>query len=637
MVVLWMAGQHAESFVHDLFLRWCAKPASNSPVTLVLIDDDSLSKLRERFGSPPWPRQAYLEVFQAVNAAHPTLMVFDSHFISIEKTEDARFFTALKQFPNLISGLVMEESGQGENQLNTKLPQYYQLNLGVVSVGEDEDGVIRSLKPFYHTHSGMLSGGVFPALSLAAAYEYLPLKKGQDKASSQPANSVASAVSPNASPEEAVQPWAVDWDPDGKNGLLKIYPENQPEQGIQVPLSPQGTLGLRWERLLNPNQPEAARSHEAIPLWRFFDSQSPAPELAGKIALIGTSSSFYRDYHHTPLANRHLGPDIHATAIDNLLSGQSIRKVETWRNLTLLFFLCQTIFFMRLRYRSISRTLLYTLGSMVIFSWMAFWCLSTQGWWLDVVTPLLFMTASFMAASTCRISLKEKQLANMEKNLAQLVDPEVFQEIRRLSHVLVPGGQKLEITSLFVDIRNFTALAEHLQPHELTEMLNEFYGDTVNIIFSYHGTIDKFMGDGILIIFGAPLPNRDHRLLAMRAAHDILQATGELCQRWRDTLAIDTEIGITLNSGPAFVGFFGPTDKLEYTGVGDTVNICVRLQEHTKQFHTRLIISESTLAGLDDALNDCIPPDSYMPLGEVSVRGREGMIRIFTLKQALIT
>jgi len=631
LVIIWLAGQHAEPFAHDLFLRWSAKPATGSPVTLVLIDDESLGKLHARFGPLPWPRKAYLEIFQRVHAGNPTVMVFDSHFIGIAEKGDEQFFNALKGFPELISGLVMEEqSGISTSMsMNTNLPQYYNLNLGVVSVSEDEDGIIRSAWPFFSEPAGFRNGGVFPAISLAAAYEFL--KHGYS-IPSDPRQALPRGQSHTV---PVAQRWTVDWDNDNSS-RLRLYPENQPEREIDIFLSRQGTFGLRWERILNPGQPEYARSHLAIPLWKFFGPNAAGIDLTGKIALIGASSSVYRDYHKTPMANRHLGPDIHATAIDNLLSGHTIEKVSPWNNLGMLLLLCVAVFMLRFRYQSISRTLLYTLGTMIIYSWMVFWCLSTRGWWLDEVTPVLFMTAAFVAGSTCRISQKEKHLAVMEKNLSQLVDPEVFQEIRRLSHVLVPGGQKLEITSMFVDIRNFTALAEHLQPHDLTEILNEFYGETVKIIFGYHGTIDKFMGDGILIIFGAPLPQADHRLLALRAAIDLLEVTAKLCARWRQMLNIDTEIGITLNSGPAFVGFFGPADKLEYTGVGDTVNICVRLQEHTRQFGTRLLISESTLSGLADALSEQLPAVSRLPLGEVIVRGREGSIRIFTVRQALL-
>lgn len=618
VIGLWFVAQQSENHIYSLFMRWSAKPVvDKSLVTLILIDDKSITRLSSRFGPPPWPRKAYLEVFRRIAATQPTLMVFDSHFVSLNQKEDEAFFSALRQYPNLIGGLVMEEAGDVSNSLNTHRPQYYRLNLGVVSVQEDPDGVIRSLRPVYQIHTGLGNTGIFPALSMAAVLEYLN----------------------NAHPG---QNWMLNLEQTDKTPNLKLFADGagSSPQAITLPLTAAQSLNLRWYRILNAGKAEYARSHTAIPLWHFFD-ETKAPTLRqtlhGRIALIGSSSTFYRDYHQTPMANRHSGPDIHATAIDNILQGQALKKTDFWINLAILVFLCQIVFYLRLEVRGFGKTLLYTLGGMVIYCWVAFWFFAERSLWLDVITPEVFMVAAFLAGSTFRIIFKEKQLAIMEKNLSQLVDPEVFQEIRRLSHILKPGGQKLEITSMFVDIRNFTALAERLQPNEVTELLNEFYGDIVNIVFAYHGTIDKFMGDGILIIFGAPLPNENHRAMALLAANDILAATGKLSRHWQRNLGIDTDIGISVNSGVAFVGFLGPADKLEYTGVGDTVNICVRLQEHTKQFQTRLILSEHTVKALQTQPEESIPPDSLVELGEVTVRGREATIRIFTLRHAFLT
>jgi adenylate cyclase len=611
LVGLWYAGQHLERLAYNRLARWSAKPLTQSSVVLVLIDDESIQRLHDRFGPLPWSRQAYLDIFSRIQSAQPALMIFDSHFTSLDRQEDARFFTALKAFPNLISGLVMEETGVVADRLNTHLPQYYRLNLGVVSINEDSDGVIRSMKPFYQVHTGLSQTGIFPSLSLAAAYEYL------------------AQVHPSAS-------WVVDTDHQGRSQSLRLYPEYQPERGLRMALNAENAFYMRWYQLIPQRPGEYARSHAVIPLWHFFENTTPMPSLAGKIALIGSSSLFYRDYHQTPMANRHLGTDIHATAIDNLLQGQCIRKAGLGINLSLLTLLCLWVFFLRFGVRSFRKTALYTVGTMILCYWLALWMIMAYSLWLDVVTPELFIVMSFLVASTYRIFFKEKELAAMEKNLSQLVDPEVFQEIRRRSHILKPGGQKLEITSMFVDIRNFTALAERLQPTEVTDMLNEFYTAVVGIVFSYRGTVDKFMGDGILIIFGAPLPSDAHRAMALHAAQDILAATERLSCHWRETLSIDTEIGISLNSGLAFVGFLGPAHKLEYTGVGDTVNICVRLQEHTKQFHTRLIISEHTVAGLLQQPGSVIPSNAYVELGDVVVRGREATIRIYTLRHAFI-
>ncbi len=613
LVGLWFLGQNAERPVYDLLLRWSARPASRSPVTLVLMDNESIVRLSHKFGPLPWPRAKYLEIFRAVQARNPSLMVLDSHFVNLNQQEDTRFFEALAGFPGLISGVVLPETLSGQDNMNTSLPAYYRLNLGVVSVQEDEDGVIRRLKPFYHLNTDPLHAGVFPAISINAAYEYLQRQKPG-------------------------QGWNLDFIPAYQGSLLALKPDDL-HAGLssrQLKLDEHGAFRLRWYRILNPGKSEYARSHPAIPMWRFFDDRETAPDLRGQIALIGSSATFYRDNHRSPMALHHAGPDIHATAIDNLLRSESIQPISPWINMILLYALCFATFQIRMQIRHFGKTLLYTLGTMIIYFWLAFWLLAEHSIWLDVTTPELFIVAAFLAGSTFRIFFKEKQLAAMEKNLSQLVDPEVFREIRRLSHVLKPGGEKLEITSMFVDIRNFTTLAERLQPHEVTDLLNEFYGDIVNIVFSNQGTIDKFMGDGILIIFGAPLPNELHRVLALRAALEILVATQKLSVHWKDSKGINTDIGISLNSGVAFVGFLGPADKLEYTGVGDTVNICVRLQEHTKQFKTRLIMSEDTIQGITEELTKRLPPDSLVALGEVTVRGRESSLNVFTFRQAFL-
>ncbi|HEY9686702.1 MAG TPA: adenylate/guanylate cyclase domain-containing protein [Coleofasciculaceae cyanobacterium] len=612
VVGLWFVGQHMERAAYDLLTWISAKPAERSPVTLVLIDDESLTRLHSRFGSAPWPRKAFVDIFQRIQTYQPAVMVFDGHFVNINEPGDTEVFAALHQFPHLVIGLVMNENQEVRSRLNTALPAYYQLSLGVVSVREEADGKIRSLKPIYHIPgANRLQSGVFPALSLAGAYEYLATK------------------SPG-------QGWILDVDEATQPPRLLLYPENKVGGGLSAPLSAGDAFYLHWYRPQNVQPGEYQASHEAIPLWRLFEPSGQPPDLKGRIVLIGSSATLYRDYHHTPMARQHLGPDIHATAIDNILHGETIRKASLSANMLILLLLSLAMGVMRLKIRSFGQTLLYLLGAMVIYAWLVFWMLSERFFWLDLVTPLLFMLVAFLAGSTLRIIFKEQKLAAMERNLSQLVDPEVFREIQRMSHVLKPGGHKLEITSMFVDIRNFTHIAEHLQPAEVTALLNEFYEDMVTVVFKHHGTIDKFMGDGILIIFGAPLPNPEHRQSAVLAAHEILSATKALSLRWQETRGIDTDIGISLNSGPAFVGFLGPTDKLEYTGVGDTVNICVRLQEQTKQFQTRLIMSEDTVQGARQPLSSIIPSDSYQELGEVAVRGREATIRIYTLQHAFL-
>jgi adenylate cyclase len=633
---LWFWGQQQEQSVYDLWCGWSALAANKSPVTLVLIDDDSIARLAKRFGPMPWPRPTYLQIFQKVQAQSPAVMVFDGHFAHLSQAEDHRFFEALARFPNLIIGLALPERPSALNELSANPPSYHRLNLGVVSIREDADGVIRRIKPYEQLQSKPAEvsafgrSGLFPALSTEAANQFWTRK--------HPNHPGRLEVS---STEQGTSHLRFSSVPPASTLHSPMLPSRTPSRTLSripsgLPLARDFSYRLRWSRILNPVSGEYARSHSAIPVWRLFEPQAVSPDaLKGRVALIGSSSTLFRDFHRTPMAYRHLGPDIHATAIDNLLSGQAIRRVSPAFNGLVLFVLVVAVFWLRLGLSSLGKTLLYTTGGMVLYCWLAFWLFAHHSLWLDVATPELFMMGAFLAGSTYRSLFKEKQLAAMEKSLTQLVDPEVLREIHRQAHVLKPGGQKLEITSMFVDIRNFTTLSERLPPQEVTALLNQFYGRVVEIVFSHQGTIDKFMGDGILIIFGAPLPQANHRQLAVQAALEALEETGRLVQHWKQSLGFDTDIGITLNSGTAFVGFLGPSDKLEYTAVGDTVNTCVRLQEQAKQLHTRLLMSESTVVREAAEPDDSFGAQAFLPLGEVSVRGREASIRVFTVSQAL--
>ena len=137
---------------------------------------------------------------------------------------------------------------------------------------------------------------------------------------------------------------------------------------------------------------------------------------------------------------------------------------------------------------------------------------------------------------------------------------------------------------------------------------------------------DAILGDGVMILFGAPVPDINHAQDATLAALELVAASGALIEKWKRERSIDTEIGISLHSGSAFVGFIGPKNKLEYTAIGDTINICARLQEQTKAFNAAIIVSQDTLL-------QCPQQQQYFkPLGPATIRGRDTSIEIWALK-----
>jgi class 3 adenylate cyclase len=221
----------------------------------------------------------------------------------------------------------------------------------------------------------------------------------------------------------------------------------------------------------------------------------------------------------------------------------------------------------------------------------------------------------------------------MESNLAQLVSPTVLKEIVRRKEKLEAGGRRIIITSMFVDIRDFTKISEGLAPSEVTDMLNAWYTQVERIVTEYRGTVDKYLGDGALIMFGAPMETNQHADMAIRAARHLVTASHEFAESWNKKSSIPFSIGISINSGAAFVGFVGPSQKLEFTAIGDTVNTSSRLQDHAKAFKTVLIFSESTLRTCTN-MNMNVP---VVPLGEISIRGKETLVNVFTFADMFFT
>jgi adenylate cyclase len=180
------------------------------------------------------------------------------------------------------------------------------------------------------------------------------------------------------------------------------------------------------------------------------------------------------------------------------------------------------------------------------------------------------------------------------------------------------------MTVLFSDIRGFTSVSERGQPEDVVRTLNEYLTRMVDIVFRHQGTLDKFVGDMVMALFGAPLDDDRHAEHAVEAALDMLAELDRLNQRWTADGRQPLEIGIGISTGPMIAGNIGSDAIMSYTVIGDTVNLGSRLESLNKQYNTRIIVSDATRAAL---------PDRYIlrPLGEVVVRGRTQPAAIFEI------
>jgi adenylate cyclase len=182
-----------------------------------------------------------------------------------------------------------------------------------------------------------------------------------------------------------------------------------------------------------------------------------------------------------------------------------------------------------------------------------------------------------------------------------------------------------QVTVLFSDIRDFTAMSSKLSAHAIVELLNEYHSVMVEIVFRHGGTLDKFIGDGLMVYFGAPLADPEHARHAVACALDMLAALGPLNERRAARGDPPLRIGLGLNAGEAVVGDVGSqARRLEYTAIGDTVNLASRLESHCKVALVPLVVSESVRAHAGDHF-------SWVPLPPATVKGKAEPVPVFTV------
>ncbi|MBK8394882.1 MAG: adenylate/guanylate cyclase domain-containing protein [Leptospiraceae bacterium] len=236
---------------------------------------------------------------------------------------------------------------------------------------------------------------------------------------------------------------------------------------------------------------------------------------------------------------------------------------------------------------------------------------------VDSIDEVGFLGERFNEMS---ISIKEKEF--IKDTFGKVVDPSVRDYL--LKGNLALGGETKEVSVLFVDIRGFTTISEKLPPSEVVRWLNQYFEQMSRCITQEKGLINKFIGDAILAVFGAPIPLENHAKSALKAALEMRKQSQLLSQEFQNQGLPELNIGIGIHSGPALVGNIGSMSRLEYTVIGDTVNIASRIESHCKQVGKDLLITENTKLIAGDSF-------TFDFVSKIQVRGRQGEIGIYSL------
>ena len=215
-------------------------------------------------------------------------------------------------------------------------------------------------------------------------------------------------------------------------------------------------------------------------------------------------------------------------------------------------------------------------------------------------------------------SLREKEM--IKRAFTRYVAREVVEEILKDPENLVLSGERRQVTVLFCDVRGFTPLSERLSPEEVVLLLNDFYNLMIETTFKYDGTLDKFLGDAVMAVFGAPMAHPDHSARAIRTALAMQEGITGLNERRKRDGKEGISVGIGVSAGEAVAGTVGTEDRMEYTVIGDSVNLAARLESNAKP--GQILISHRTYERVRDLVD-------ARPLGRIRVKGKEEEVEVY--------
>lgn len=218
--------------------------------------------------------------------------------------------------------------------------------------------------------------------------------------------------------------------------------------------------------------------------------------------------------------------------------------------------------------------------------------------------------------------LRERDL--LKGAMARYLSSQVAENIIQSGKMPELRGDRRKITVLFLDIRDFTQMADKMESEDVVQLLNEFFEKMIEIIFAGQGTLDKFTGDGLMALFGAPLDDPKQEAHAVEAAVRMQREIRRLCEKWEAQGRKLMQMGIGINTGMAVVGNIGSPQRMDYTAIGDTVNLASRLESATKELKVSILISQSTYDAVAGRFNTC-------ELGKIDVRGKSEQISIYSV------
>ena len=625
---------------YDWRTRADAAPASIHPgIVFVEINDLSIRDLAPAIGRWPWPRAVMASLIEFISRAPARVIAVDVALLEPDRDthdiagqplkgsdSDQALADAVKKAGNVIMLADAVYGGAAEGNADADatwpdagyrvgedieerpiiLPPYDQLKIAASAIGHnflalDEDGPARRVPPFVRKGDKYI-----PSLGVAAAIAALGIRPDEVRMDGDTLvmrdrriPMLASSVLDHESSKRTHQQLA-----------------------MMIPYRAPALVGGR-----RPFPSYEAR-HLVIGNDQILGggkSELDPAVFKDKIVFIGHTASGLVDIFPTPFGSEGTMPGIqlHASVADAILSNRFVAPApDLSRTLSIvgsaIVVSVLTVFAP------------FTIAAATTLSLAAGWIVLAQrvfasGTWLNMVQPLAAIGLALFVGTAYRYFVEDREKRKVSRLFGRYVSKDVYQQLIDNPALAELGGKRRQMSVLFSDIRGFTNVTEQGEPEAIVGQLNEYFTKMVEVVFGYSGTVDKFVGDMVMALFGAPLDDEDHAEHAVLTALAMVRALDVLNAEWREFGIPRLDIGIGINTGEMVAGNIGSDTIMSYTVIGDAVNLGARLESLNKEYGTRIIISEATRSRLKGQYD-------IRPLGSVTVKGKSESVAIYEVR-----
>ena len=606
---------------------------SKTPIVIVGVDQQTTNLMDP---TATWTRDNYVKAIKNISKYNPAVIGLDYYFASTSKVIPIKKLTEIlsdnQSSPDVVSKL-NQLTGSGElNQFDQELADEIKNNTKLVMINPPT-GTFNASYLINGTYKATLPNPAFMPVQSARMgsnqnlqeedgswRKYVPMIRGVEDYPS-----FAMAIISTYFGAQQMQ--IVNYSPTGMEVSLA-------GKKLEIPLDNYQFLINFAEKNLHADDLKAANAaNKNFKYLRFLDvfndnfADINTADIAGKIVLIGPYVQ-NNDTYKVPIDSdyRMAGVQVHAEAIQTILDQAWLREmgfVEEIAVIALMVVLGLLIIFnSRIILALIAVVLIGALYTAVIGPW-AF----RNGLIINLIYPPVALVMTAIIGYAYRYLTEFRQKTVVADALGRFVNKGIAAKVLDEGKIVKIGTEKHEITVVFSDIKGFTTISEGLQPQSLVALLNEYFEIMSNIITKHGGTVDKFVGDAIMALFGAPVAMSDHAAKACAAALEMREALPGLLEKWKgQTLPggepypiVDFRVGVS--TGTAVIGNIGSAEHLSYTAMGDIVNLGSRLESANKKYETHIMISEPTFEAVADKF-EC----RYMDKIRVKGKGKGVMV-----------